>query len=576
MWNAYRNTGRIAALATLLTLFGACGDAAGRPRPAPPVEPARMLSAGDLRKSGVIDFDISCQEGVAQDFEVAVALLHSFFYDEARRRFEAIAERDPDCAMAWWGIAMTWYHPLWAPPTREERVLGLTAALRAQNMGAKTELERGFIDAIASYFTTNAPPAPESGPAVDCSCCGPRAQSARARAFHAGLEALHERFPDHVEVSVFYALSMLGTVESTDKTYARPRAAAALLEPLFEANPDHPGIAHYIIHAYDYPELADRALAAARKYDDIAPWVPHALHMPTHIYTRLGMWQDSISGNIASSEAARDHATRHYDGGATMDDLHAMDYLMYAYMQTAQDGSAQRVLEDLARIDRVVPGNGFASAYAAAAIPARFALERGDWKAAAALELPLPDFLVKYPMAVAHVEFARAVGAARTGDTKAARQAVQRLAKLRDALEGSRFDWWTDQVEIQRLAAAGWLAHAEGRRAEAERLMRRAAKMEDAAGTHPVSPGQILPAREQLADLLLASGAAAAAFAEYERSLLAFPRRFRSHAGAITAAREVGDGEAAARHGRILLTIAGESRERRDVLDGARKVAAGE
>ena len=437
-------------------------------------------------------------------------------------------------------------------------------------------MERGLIDAILTFYTTTETPIAGAKPSViaGCSCCGPQAHGARARAFHAKLEALHGRFPDHAEVTIFYSLAMLGTVQPKDKTYARQCAAVKLLEPLFETNPEHPGIAHYIIHAYDYPELADRALVAARKYDDIAPWVPHALHMPTHIYTRLGMWKASIKGNIASSIAARDHAARHYQGRATMDDLHAMDYLMFAYLQTAQDTKARELLGDLMKVEKVVPGNGFASAYAATAIPARFALERRDWKAAAELSLPLPDFVKDFPMAVAHVEFARAVGAARLGDRAKAKAAVRRLTKLRDSLRGSRLNWWTDQVDIQKQSASAWLALAEQRPEEAKRLMRKASIAEDAAGTHPVTPGQILPAREQLGDMLLQLGDAKEALIEYERSLRAFPRRFRSHAGAIDAAQRAGDRNAVVRHCEQLLEMAGELGERRDVLAAARKLLA--
>jgi len=538
-------------------------------------EPPASLAAGDLRRSGTIRLEITCAPELRDDFETSVALLHSFFYDEARRRFLELAERDPECAMAWWGVAMTWFHPLWAPPTIVERVEGLTAIMKAKEIGGGTELERGLIDAVEAYYTATETPAFEKKIIAGCSCCGPQAHSARARAFHSRMEELHRRFPDNVEVSTFYALAKLGTVDPTDKSFAKQRIAGALLDDLFERNPDHPGIAHYIIHAYDYPELADRGLKAARQYDDIAPWVPHALHMPTHIYTRLGMWEDSVEGNLASSEAARNYSKRFYNGGSTMDDLHAMDYLMFAYQQTARDSEARKLLDHLREIREIVPGNDFASAYAIAAMPARDCVERKAWKEAIGLEVPHRAFVERFPFAVAHIEFARAVGAARTGELEIAEQTVSELARLRDSVEDSKFLWWTGQIEIQHLAAAGWLAHAQGRHSEAERLFRKAAGIEEKAGTHPVTPGQILPVREQLGEMLLELGKPSEALAEFERSLEAFPRRFHSHLGAARAAWRIGRHDSARAHASALIEMAGEKGERPGLLGEMREILAG-
>ncbi len=538
--------------------------------------PAGELNAGDLRRSGTIHLDITCDPAVKEDFETSVALLHSFFYDEARRRFTAITRRDPGCAMAHWGVAMTWFHPLWAPPTIEERANGLAAIVKARQIGGTSELERGLIDAVFSYYTATEKPAFDGGVIAGCSCCGPLAHSARARAFHQRMAQLHRRFPEHVEVAAFYALSKLGTVDPTDKTYARQKVAGVLLERLFAENPDHPGIAHYIIHAYDYPELASRGLNAARRYDDIAPWVPHALHMPTHIYTRLGMWQDSINGNIASSEAARDHSRRFYGNAATMDDLHAMDYLMFAYLQTGRDTEAGRLLDHLAAIREIVSGNEFASAYAVAAMPARYHLERRAWEDAASMDLVQREFVERFPFAVAHAEFARAVGAARSGQPDLAREAVENLARLRDSVKDPKFLWWTGQIEIQHLAAAGWLEHAQGQPVRAEALFREAAAIEDRAGTHPITPGQVLPAREQLGEFLLETGRPEAALLEFERSLEAFPRRFHSHEGAARAAQLTGRRETARRHARELLRMAGGQGERTAVLAEMRAIVGGE
>ena len=522
-----------------------------------------QLSAGDLRKSGTVRLDIACRKEVKEDFQTALALLHSFFYEEARRRFESIAKRDPGCAMAWWGVAMTWYHPLWAPPTPEEMTKGIEAIERAKAIGGDNEFERGLIDTIDAFFRSEDEPVAPDTPAA-LSCHGPRAHSSRAEAFKASLEKLHQKFPDNLEVQVFYSLSLLGTASPKDKTYARQLQATAILEPLFEMNPDHPGIAHYIIHSYDYPSLAARALIAAHKYDDIAPWVPHALHMPTHIYTRLGMWQESIDGNLASSAAARDYAARVHDGATVMDDLHALDYLVFAYLQTAQDEKAFNVVNHLKTIQKLAPGNEFASAYALGAIPARYALERRQWKDASELPVPLPKFMDSYPYAVAHIEFARAVGAAQAGNPELSKQAIVNLDLLADRITEPKFQWWKGQIEIQKLAAQGWLRHAEGNDDEAVRFLQQSSELEDKAGTHPVTPGQILPAHEQLAGLFIELNRPAEALTEYQQSLKAFPNRFNSHFGAGKAAELSGKPEVAKEHYAQLVRMAalGEGRVR--------------
>ena len=551
---------RVAALwvGLLFGVFSAAGWAQGP-------------SAGDLRRSGTVRLEVTCKPELQEDFRSAVALLHSFFYEEARRRFQELSERDPECAMAWWGIAMTHYHPLWAPPTPEELVAGTAAVQTAKRIGGKTDLERGLIDAIDAYFRSDDEQA-VTGPAAQ-SCHGPRAHGARAQAFRERLEALGEEFPDHLEVAIFHALALLGTAQPTDKTYGNQLAATAILEPLFERNPDHPGIPHYIIHAYDYAPLAARGLIAARRYDDIAPWVPHALHMPSHIYTRLGMWQDSIEANLASAGAARDYAARFFGAAATMDELHALDYLMFAYLQTEQDRKAGELWQRIQKLEKLQEIN-FASAYAIGAIPARYTLERRRWEEAAELPLPYPEKMTAYPYAVAHVEFARALGGARSGRLETTRQAIARLEELREQLKEPKFQWWTTQVEIQRLAAAGWLAFAEGHAQEAERLLREAVELESQAGTHPVTPGQILPAREQLADLLLELDRPREALAAYETSLEEFPNRFNGHFGAGRAAELAGEREAARRHYSALLEMAASGDGRRGELEIARKFEA--
>ena len=509
--------------------------------------------AGDVRKTGTIRFDVSCRPELKADFEAAVALLHSFFYEEARRRFLEVAERDPQCAMAWWGVAMTWYHPLWAPPTPDEMKKGAESVERAKKIGGRTDLEKGFIAAIDAFFNSDEGPAPAD--TVAETCHGPRALSARAVCFRQGIERLRTAHPDNLEVKTFYALALLGTSSPMDKLYQNQLAAAALLESLAEKHPDHPGIPHYIIHAYDYPTLAAKGLEAARRYREIAPSVPHALHMPSHIYTRMGMWKESIDANLASATAAREYSARFHEGATTNDDLHALDYMEFAYLQTGQEAKAGGIVDHLRAIRKFYPEKDFAAAYATGAIPARWVLERRRWADAASLEMPHPDLLKSFPFAEAHIEFAHAVGGARGGRLDVARAALGRLAELRETLKEPKFQWWINQIEIQRLAGAGWLAFADGRKDEAEARLREAAALEDKAGTHPVTPGQILPAREQLGDLLLELGRPGDALVEYEKSLEAFPNRFHGHFGAGRAAERVGKADGARKHYEHLLEM---------------------
>jgi tetratricopeptide (TPR) repeat protein len=537
---------------------------------APPGRPP--LAAGDLRKSGTIHFPVTCKEEVRADFDTAVALLHSFFYDEARRRFLEIAERDPACAMAWWGVAMTWYHPLWAPPTPDDMKKGSEAVAKAKQIGARTEIEAGFIDAVDAFFNNEDRPA--SAEPVAQSCHGPRILSARAVCFRQSMERLHGKHPENLEVTAFTTLSLLGTAPPTDKLYTNQLAATAILEPLFEKYPEHPGVAHYIIHAYDYPSLANRALEAARRYGEIAPWVPHALHMPSHIYTRLGMWADSIASNLACVAAAREYASRFHGGAANPDELHALDYLMFAFLQTGRESRAKEIVDQVARIERFFPEKDFAMAYAAGAIRARWTLERRRWTEAADLELWHADLVKAFPFAEAHVEFARAVGGARAGRVDVARRSLARMEELREALKEPKFQWWINQIEIQRLAAAGWLAHAEKKEAEAEKLLRESADLEDKSGTHPVTPGQILPAREQLGDLLLELGRPADALTEYESSLRAFPNRFNGHFGAARAAEKAGKADIARTHYGHLLEMTKDGDSSREELKLARDFLA--
>ena len=521
---------------------------------------------GDLGKVGTVTFANSCRPEVQPDFLRGVALLHSFFYEEARRVFASVAEKDASCAMAQWGVAMTWYHPLWAAPTEAELKAGLEAVEKAEAAGAPTQRERDYIAAVAAYYRAGQSPA--SGP-VGQSCHGPTDQGSRRAAFGQAMERLHATYPDDVEAAAFYALSRIQSSPTKDEL-PQQQEAAELLERLWKQHPNHPGLVHYLIHAYDYPTLAAKGVAAADYYASIAPWVPHALHMPSHIYTRLGMWQKSIEANRASAEAARSYARQYHPNAANYNELHALDYLAYAYLQTTEDGKAREVAGRLAGIDRTYPEVDFAVAYAAGAIPARIALERQAWQEAASLPPPSERLVARFPFDAAHVEFAHALGRVRTGDLAGARKAMARIQELRDASTDPRFAYFRRQLELQLLAVQGWIAWGEKRNDEAIALLRYAADEEDALGKHPVSPGSIVPVRELLGDLYLELGRPADALSAFEQSLQLNPERFRGIAGAARAAAGAGKSDVATTYHRRLLELAKNGDEQRPETAQAR------
>ena len=515
-------------------------------------------------KLGKVSFPISCKDTAAGSFERGVALLHSFWYDEAERTFLEVAKNDPTCAMAWWGVAMSKFHPVWAAgnpgaePTPAELEKGRDAVLRARQIGAKTDRERDYIAAVGAYYEdSDRLPHP-----------------ARAAAFETASERVSAKNPQDREASIFYALAILGNVSASDKTYARQKKAAEILNRILPDAPEHPGIAHYLIHSLDYQPLASLALPAARSYAQIAPDSPHALHMPSHIFTRLGLWEDSIRSNLASSAAARSHVGRTHPGASSFDDLHAQDYLEYAYLQTGQDAKAKAVVEEVARA-REFDVQNFAAAYALAAVPARYVVERRRWDDAAGLVLRPEGFpWSKFRNAEALLCFARALAAARKKDLAAARTDLGRLDGIVQALKDKKDSYWADQVEIARREAAAWIARAEGKVEEAVRLSRSAAELEDSTEKHPVTPGAILPARELLADLLLEIGQPAAALKEYESVLVSTPNRFNGLYGAGRAAKLSGDEARARLHFGKLLAVAASADGRRQELAEARSLIA--
>ena len=527
-------------------------------------EPAHK-SLGDLSKVGTVNFPISCAPGTQKDFDRAVALLHSFFYDEARRSFESIVARDPKCGIAHWGVAMTLYHPVWAAPSEEELKLGLAAANTALTVGAKTPRELGYINAVRAFYTSTLPSDGVAG--ESCHGLVGTDHRGRALAYEKVMEKLQADYPKDVEAKIFYALALLGTAPPGDPALTNQTKAAAIMEPLFAKFQNHPGLAHYLIHAYDYPSTAARGLPAAKSYAAMAPWVPHALHMPSHIFTRLGMWQEAVDANLASADAARSYAASRYPGSASFEELHALDYLVYAYLQTGHTAKAKEALDRTYAIGKTFPEVDFVVAYAAGAIPARFALERRQWAEAAKLPLQQPTLWGKFPFAEAHLEFAHAVGAARSGNAALARKAAERLQALADKIPQAdpKFQFFTKQVRMQQLAATGWVAYAEGKKEEALKILRTAADAEDKLGKHPVSPGAIYPVRELLGDLLVELKRPADALVEYEASLKIYPARFNGLYGAGYSAELAGQKDLANKYYKALVALAAGDNSRVEV-----------
>src|SRR5438477_39123 len=507
---------------------------------------ASTPAPGDLRGTGQVDFPGSCIVAARPEFARGVALLHSFFYEEARRAFTSVAEQDPDCAVAQWGIAMTWWHPIWTPPNPDELSAGKTAIAKAMSMKAGTDRERGFINALNIYYNTPDNPTPSE---VGQSCHGPVGPRDRIAAYEKAMRQLRDKCPDDFEVATFYAFAVLGVGYATpnDTTLSKQLEAAALLEKLWKKNPNHPGVVHYLIHCYDFPALAERGLVAAKSYGSIAPWVPHALHMPSHIFTRLGMWDESIASNRSSAEASRTYAAMRHRDATEAEELHALDYLAYSYLQQAQDAKAKEIVDFAATVRKTNPELEFSAAYALASMPARFALERNDWKSAATLNIPNVPHWSSFPFMEALIEYAHALGRAHTGDLDGARKAIARMKELRDATKDAKFDYFRQHLELQMQTASAWIAYSEGKKDQAFEILRRSADAEDVLGKHPVSPGALVPIREQLGTLLLELGHAKEAGKEFQAALKIYPGRFRGLYGAALAAEQSGDKQSAQR-----------------------------
>ena len=472
-------------------------------------------------KLGIVKFENSCAPAVQDAFEHGMAQLHSFEFGPAIDAFTGVIKADPSCGIALWATALAqWGNPFSAGIKPAAQVEAARATHeRATATGAKTDRERGYIAALAALY--------DRADTVD--------QRTRMRNYRDAMARHAARYPKDKEATAFYALAIAGAADPADKSYADQVKAGAMLEKLWRDHPEHPGLAHYIIHSYDVPALAPKAVAAARRYARIAPDAPHALHMPSHTFTRLGYWQDSIDTNIQSAEAAR-------KVNSTYEELHANDYQVYAYLQSGQDAAALRVVQRAADLlgraeQRAGAAPPTAGAYALAAIPARYALERGDWAAAAKLEVRATGV----PYADALTWFARAIGASRTGDAAAARTAAGELQKLAERLTSDAENYWAEQVTIQTIGASAWRALAEGREEEALAAMRDAADREDRTEKAAVTPGPLAPARELLGEMLMQAKQPKAALAEFQKVMVKEPNRFRAIAGAASAAAAAGN-----------------------------------
>jgi tetratricopeptide (TPR) repeat protein len=523
-----------------------------------------LLNLGAARATeerlGDVDFPISCSPVAQQQFNRAVAMLHSFFFPETVNAFTAVAEKEPSCAMAYWGIAISQRpNPLVGPFPGDVLKRGWEAIEKARAASQKTEREIAWIEALAVYYQDYA--------------IVP--QQKRTGGYEAAMARLWARYPDDAEAAIFYALALNEAADPADKTYVKQLKAADILEKLEVKYPNHPGIPHYIIHSYDYPELAMRGVFAAARCARLAPSAPHALHMPSHIYSTLGMWQEVISSDRAADEEAIAYAGRvnpqsAADPAKNPARYHSLDFLTNAYLQLGQDQQAKRIVEARNSVAEYPAGFRYSGHTAFAAIPVRYAFERAAWTEAAALPIPKTPFA----QAEAITWFGRAIGAVRSGDPTKAREAIEQLHVLKDRLAQANDAYWTEQVLIQEQAAGGWLALAEGRKENAIAAMRQAADLEDRSGKHVAMENRLSPIRELLGELLLEADEPAQALREFEASLRNSPNRYRSFAGAAKAAERVGDrSQAKSYYEKLLILAAGADGGRPDLIAAKQYVA---
>jgi tetratricopeptide (TPR) repeat protein len=474
---------------------------------------------------GKVNFDISCNMEAQSRFNHGLGMLHHMMYDQAADIFNEALAADPDCAMAYWGVAMTRLNPLWAPPNEKTFKKGYDAIKKGADTGNPTEKELDYIHALKAYYAVMDESGFRNG----------------LKAWERELEKVHKKYPDDIDAGAFYGLSLLATASRDDETFSQQAKAGTLLESLYKRAPEHPGLFHYIIHAYDNPVLAEKGIAFAHGYDKLAPNVPHALHMPSHIFVRIGEWDETIDWNRRSADAALEQPVGNM---TSMHHAHALDYMMYAYLQQGRDKHAREVLDELNITKNYQPG---VAAYNITAAQARYPLERRQWEKAAKLplrvhsEFPWDD----YPEFEAITWWARGLGSARTGNRKAAREAVKGLKNLQERTLQKGEDYWALLVDVQRITVEAWILQEQGRYEEALAMMRKAADHEDSVDKHPVTPSAVLPARELLGDMLLLQEKPEEALAAYRKALDVSPNRFNSLYGAGMAAKMSGNTELA-------------------------------
>jgi tetratricopeptide (TPR) repeat protein len=497
------------------------------------------------QKLGTVHFATSCNETAQRRFDRAMRYQHSFWYTASKEIYDETLKADPECAIAYWGIALSFLNNPHNPIPAPNLPLGLAAIEKAKAVGAKTQRERDYIDALSVMY-------------VDYD---KTTHQERVQSYLKAMEALAARYPTDDEAQIFYAIALNVAASPADKTYANQLKGAAILEPIFERQPQHPGVAHYLIHLYDYPSIAAKGLPAALRYAKIAPNAPHAQHMPSHIFTRVGYWKESIAANTASVQAAK--ASKEVG-----DQLHGQDYLVYAYLQLGRDQEALGVVND---IETAHPGpDAFAGAFSQAAAPARYMVERGDWNGAANLEVK-PS---KFPHVMAISYFARALGAARSGNIEAAKVDTAKLAEMRDQLREAKNNYWAGQVDVQQQVATAWVLYADGKPDEALKVMSAAVDAEDNTEKSPVTPGPLAPARELYGFMLLDRGMAKEALAVFEATMAKEPNRFNGYVGAAMAAQAMGDAAKAKETYGKLVTLAAGSNSDRPTLAAARSFVA--
>jgi tetratricopeptide (TPR) repeat protein len=502
--------------------------------------PAALAQDAAEEQFGKVHFSTSCNDQAQLRFDRAMRYQHSFWYRPAGEIFEEALKADPACAIAYWGIALTLLLNPHIPPPKDNLAPGLSALEKAKSIGAKTQRERDYVDALLAFYADH-----------DKTSHGQRVQ-----AYLKAMEGLAGRYADDDEAQIGYAITLNVAASPNDKTYANQLKGAAILEPIFKRQPRHPGVAHYLIHLYDYPPIAEKGLDAAKRYAEIAPAAPHALHMPSHIFTRVGSWKESVASNGASARAAKAGKELH-------DQLHAMDYQVYAHLQLGQDREARAVMEEMTALTGYNP-NVRTGPYAVAASQARYMIERSDWKGAAGLQVQPSRFA--YVDAITH--FARALGSARSGNLDDARRDIAKLAELREKLQQAKDEYWSEQVGIQWQITTAWLLNAESKQGDALRAMSAAADAEDKTEKSIVTPGPLAPARELYGAMLLDRGMAKEALAAFEATLKKEPNRLGATVGAAKAAEKLSDAAKARLYYAAVLALAsGADAGRVDVAD---------